>query len=110
MELYAEYIAEREGFKMIRDEYGFATYYINEHENFVYLRDIFVTKNYRRNRHAWSYADKIVEIAKELKLEKMVGSICLDTNGATASMKTLLAYGFEIKSVHGNMIYLEKEI
>lgn len=107
---YGEYISEREGYSLIEDEYGFASYIINDAENLVYIRDIFVTANYRRKKNCFGYADKIVELAKARGCTKLVGSICVASNGSTESMKMMLAYGFKLKSLHGSMIYLEKEI
>lgn len=110
MSFYSQYIAEREGYRMVEDDYGFATYYLNLEEGLVYIRDIFVVPSYRRKKNCFGYADRIVEIAKESGIKKLVGSIDIGTRGATESMKMMLAYDFKLKSLHGNMILLEKEI
>lgn len=110
MSHYGEYLLEREGFYTLEDDYGFATYILNKEENLVYIRETFVTKNYRRKGICFGYMDKIVEIAKDREITKLVGSACVNAKGSTESMKMMLAYGFKLRNLNGSMIFLEKEI
>jgi GNAT superfamily N-acetyltransferase len=104
---YLEYITEREGLSYINCKEGLAIYKkINK--DTVYLQDIFVNPEYRKQGVATMIADKVADIAKENGCTYMLGSVCADANGATASLKVLLAYGFELKSVSGNMVYFIK--
>lgn len=105
---YADYIKEREGFDIIEDQYGFATYKIFGEE--CYLRDIYVTPQYRRSSIAMSYCDQIEQIAKESGCKFLTGSIAIGANGNTESLKAVLAAGFKLQRTTMDGIILIKEI
>lgn len=106
--LFAQYKKEREGAHVVEDENGFATAIpLDDH---FYIDEIFVAKGYRKQNFASSYADKLVEIARKLNYNKILGSVDVNANNATTSVKVLLAYGMHLHSVDGNIIYFEKNI
>ena len=106
--LFAQYKKEREGAYIIEDENGFATAIpLDDH---FYIDEIFVAKGYRNQSFAATYADKLVEIARKLNYSKILGSVDVNANGSTTSLKVLLAYGMTLHSVDGNIIYFEKSI
>lgn len=106
--LYAQYIYERQNKSIIEDENGFASYYyINDS---CYIEEIYVKRECRKAGIASKYADTIAADAKAKKARQLVGSINLNTNNATTSMKALLAYGFQLTSAANNMIYLTKAL
>lgn len=106
--LFAQYKKEREGAYVIEDENGFAT--AIPLDDYFYIDEIFVAKGYRNQDFASSYADKLVLKALELNYNKILGSVDVNANGATTSIKVLLAYGMKLKSIEGNIIYFEKNI
>lgn len=106
--LYGRYISEREGREILEDERGFATYTFTK--DGIYIQEIYVLPEFRQEGVASQYADVIAGIAKANGLSKLFGSVCPSAKGSTASMKVLLAYGFEIESAAINMIYLVKNI
>lgn len=107
MSLYAEYIKEREGRDIIEDERGFASYtFINDS---VYIQEIYVRPKFRKEGVAAQYADTIATIAKSKGYSKMIGSVCPSAQGATESLKVLLAYGFKLQSSESNFIWFVKE-
>jgi GNAT superfamily N-acetyltransferase len=108
MSLYADYVKEREGKFIIEDNLGFAVYTISG--EVCYIVDIYVVPDQRKNGLASSYADLIVEAAKEAGCTKLLGSVDPTTNGATASLKVLLAYGFSLSCIDDNLIYFVKDI
>jgi GNAT superfamily N-acetyltransferase len=110
MSLFGEYIKEREGKRIIEDEYGFATYYTYNNNEFMYIEDLYVVPEKRKEGRASYYADEVASIARKKGIKKLLGSIDLEANGSTTNMKVLLAYGFELYSANGNIIYLKKEI
>jgi len=105
---YGKYIKERTGKNILEKPYGFATYLFEG--DYVYIEDIYVDKEARNNTKASHMADEIAEIAKSKGVNKMLGSVCPSTAGATESLKVLLGYGFKLLSSEPNMIYFIKEI
>lgn len=108
MSLYGSYIAEREGYNIIEDEGGFATYKI--FPDGCYLRDIYVKPELRKGGLASYLADMVLLKAKEAGCKVVLGSVSPDANGATTSLKVLLAYGFELSGMDDKLIYFKKDI
>lgn len=108
MSLYAQYIQERENKAIVENDKGFATYHFVQ--EYCYIEDIFVLKEYRKSGLAASFADQITEIAKSKNYNKLLGSVDIRANGATESVKVLLAYGFRVLNTETNLIYFVKDI
>lgn len=105
---YGLYIKEREGKSILENEHGFFTYKIQGEE--CYIEDIFIKKESRRKNIGTEMADEIYKIAKASGCKFLTGSCIPSTNGATESMKAMLAYGFQIHSCTTDRIVLFKEI
>lgn len=108
MSLYGDYIKEREGFGIVEDERGFATYEANP--DFWYIIDIYVKPEHRKSKLASTYADVIAAMAHNQGVKLLRGSVDPTTSGATDSVKVLLAYGFKIIGIEGPLIWFEKGI
>lgn len=108
MRQLAEYIKEREGFDSIVTDEGFATYKVMGEE--CYIRDIWVQKDYRKGHVATEMADEIAAIARRNGCKYLSGSVCTTANNPTASVKILLAYGFEVHSAIQNGILFRKDL
>jgi predicted GNAT family acetyltransferase len=106
--LYAQYKEERENSIIIEDEYGFCS--AVDLGNALYIDEIFVSKEYRKDGKAASYADKIVDMARNKEYKMIYGSVDPLANNSTISMKVLLAYGFKLLRIENNLIYLELQI
>lgn len=106
--LYAKYIKEREQLEIVENEFGFATYKIFGEE--VYIQDIYVVPEMRKTGMAKTIADQICFYAKEKGAKKVFGSVDPNANGATESIKILIAYGMTVHSVNGPLIYFSKDI
>lgn len=106
---YASYIYERLGKSIIEDDRGFATFsYIND---MCYIEDIYVAPAHRLQSVGSEYANQISNEARAKGATKLVGSVNLKAKNGTASMRALLAYGFELDFCDNNqMIYLVKEL
>lgn len=108
MSLYGEYILEREGYSIIEDERGFATYVIAKDE--VYVRDVYVKKEFRQEGVASQYL-KLIELeAMNVNCKWIFTSVCVNANGTSDSLKAVLFYGFELHSLKGEMAYFKKEL
>lgn len=110
MSLYGDYIAEREGFYIVEDDCGFATFRYNFEALECYIRDIYVKPAHRKDHVASRYADKIAELAKDEGCKHLTGTVAPGTAGATASLKVLLAYGFKLHSIQDGLIWFSKEL
>lgn len=106
--LFGDYIKEREGKRIIEEDYGFVVYQIFNDQ--CYIEDIFIEKQCRRAGLASELADEVVLKAKECGCKTLLGSVVPTANGATESMKALLAYGFKVQSAKENFIWFSMEI
>lgn len=108
--LYAQYLNEREGKQIVEDERGFAVYSFLPELNSVYIEDIFVLPEFRNQNIASEYADNIAAEAKSKGFLTLIGTVRPSANGATTSLKVLLAYGFEVSSSEHDAIYFRKTL
>jgi len=108
MKMFAEYIKERENKECIFSDKGFATFLFENKT--CYIESIYVKQEHRKSGEASRLADKITEIAVEKGCNLLMGSVSPMANGSTASLKVLLAYGFNLVSSTNNFIILSKEI
>lgn len=106
--LYAQYILEREGRHCIETEEGYATYDIRGQE--CHLVDIYVIPTHRKNGIASELADRVANEAKDRGCKYLLGSVVPTANGATDSLKALLAYKMQLLKADVNFIWLAKEI
>lgn len=108
LSLYASYIQERENKFIIESDKGFATYtFVSDG---CYIEDIYVTKEHRKSGEAARMADQIAEIAIEKGYLRLYGTVAPRANGATDSIKVLLAYGFRVNGSDANLIYMVKDL
>ena len=108
MKQLAEYFKEREGFDSILIDEGFAVYRFLGEE--CYIKDIWVSSDYRKKGVASELADTIAERARQHGCKYLTGSVSTLANNSTASVKVLLAYGFQVHSAVQNGIYFRKEL
>lgn len=107
--LYGQYILEREGFEIIENEHGFATFKIFENGE-CYLRDIFVLKEKRRGHLALDLSGQVEEIAKKRGAKYMTGTVSPHANNPTASIKAVLGAGYRLLSAGAEKIVFIKEL
>jgi GNAT superfamily N-acetyltransferase len=108
MDMFSEYYLEREGFRTVTTDYGFASFKIDGKE--CYLKDIYVKKEHRRGGHASEIAQMVESIAIEEGCDCIKGSIVPDLPGATECLAGQLKFGFKLFSSHENFIVLIKEL
>lgn len=108
MTLYARYIAEREGFSIIENEHGFATFVIGEDS--IYLRDLYVIPDKRRSNVATSLVDEVADVGRTYKCKLLTGSVSVRSHTATENLTAVLAYGMRVRGIQGDLITFEKEL
>lgn len=106
--LWANYIWEREGKKMLERPEGFATYiFLDEH---CYIEDIYIVPEARNTDIAQSLIGQIALEAKHKGYTKLLGSAIIGKYGTDKSLSMAIKQGFKLLSANNNMIYYEKEI
>lgn len=110
MSIYADYITERTSDQIIEGYSGFVTYrYINDGKS-VYIIDIYIIPEERKKGGASALADLVIEKAKEKGCVEVLGTVVPSAKGSTASLKVLLAYGFELQGASSDLIIFRKDI
>lgn len=104
--MFKDYLKEREGFETFETEVGFMTYKVFGKE--FYIRDMYIAPAFRRQRAAWSMADSIFQLARELGCEYVTGTIYQGAEGNDASLAAMLAYGFKISGWNAEKIVFVK--
>jgi hypothetical protein len=106
--MYAEYLKEREDKNVLENEHGFVVFkYFDE---FTYIIDIFVKPEMRKTHVARDLANEVCAISRAMGKKQILGSVDVRANGATESLKVLLAYGMRVDSVDGQVIYFKKDL
>ena len=100
MSLYADYVKERLGWRVIEIEAGFICYDIRP--PLASVEEIYIRPDQRGKGFASRLADKVVEIAKEEGAHTLFASIIPGVNGAEHSLMTQLKYGFKLHSINAD--------
>ncbi len=108
MEMYADYVSEREGRNVIWTDHGFIKYYIEK--NTLYIDDIYVRPAMRHTGLGQELANGLVEMAKAKGCTQMVGQVVPSANGSDKSMNNLIAYGMRLYASAHNIVYFIKDI
>lgn len=107
---FGSYIYEREGKSIHETEKGFVTYMFWPDLGSVYMEDIYVAPEFRRTKATFELVAAVEAQAKLKGYKTLVGSIKPTANGATTSLKGMLAHGFEVDSCDGTLIWFKKQI
>jgi len=110
MNLYAEYIKERENKDLIEKDYGFCTYEILG--QYVYLADVYVSKDERQKGLCKDLVEEVVRIGKENGCKHILTSFCLKATNWEISKKVIKQCGFKFhrKDKVNKIIYTIMEI
>ena len=108
MSLYGDYIKEREGKEIVESGHGFASYKIIGQE--CHVGDVYIKPEFRKAGIASDFGDEIVKRAREAGCNFLIATVAPSLKGATISLISQLAYGFELHSAHEDFIILKKEI
>lgn len=107
---YGRYVYEREGKSIHETDKGFVTYVFWPKFNSVYMEDIYVAPEFRRSKVTFELVSAVESVARLKGYKTLVGSVKPTANGATTSLKGMLAHGFEVDSCDGNLIWFKKLI
>ena len=107
--LYAQYLKERTNGECLEIEHAFATYHFVGTDS-LYIEDVYVVPEYRRSRKSTELWNKIVEIAKQKGITKILGSVDLSLPSRDVSIKWIYERDMRISHVQNNMLYFIKEV
>lgn len=106
--MYKDYLWEREGAQVVEVDGGFAVF--KDLGSGVYLQDIYVEPSQRQSGLGRQLLEAVETETRRRGYTTLLGSCDVSANGATVSAKAILATGFQISSVQGNMIYFKKDL
>jgi len=108
MELYKNYLLERENTHLYYDEDSFITYEFID--NYCYIKEVYVAPEKRRAGKAIELGKMVQDLAREKGMHYVMGSVCLSTNGWEKSLQGMYKDGYLLKETDGDMIYLIKDL
>lgn len=108
MDMFIDYIKEREGKSAIVTDHGFMKYAIEK--DVLYIEDIYVKPEFRHLGHGQQMASGLVDMAKAKGCKKLMGSVVPSTKGAQKSMLNLMQFGMNLHSAYHDRIFFIKEI
>ena len=108
--LWGLYIKERLNKEMLETAGGFATYYFVPDKMAVYVEDVFVKKEMRQTGIASYLVNEISLIAKKNGMNKVFVTVQPSSNGSTACIQAIIAYGFKLSYSTNDAILFVREI
>lgn len=106
--MYKEYLKERENAELVEFPHGFIVLKILPDS--IYLQDIYVKPEFRKLGVGREMLTHVEQVAVAAGKKSILGSCSPAANGATGSMKSMFACGFELLSCEKDMIYLTKDL
>lgn len=106
MQLYAEYIKEREGMSLYFIDHGFISYLLAD--NYLYIADMYVKPDYRRKGVGQELLNHVTDIAKKDKKKYILAQVDTSTNGFNASIDGMLKNNFEFYSSNEDVMHFRK--
>ena len=110
MSLYAQYLSEYVGDRIVETPKGYATYRFMNDNKSVYIIDIYVIPDERKTGYGSSLAEEIVQRAKKVGSTELLGTVSLKANNPSDSFKVLLAYGMKPFSATNDIVIFRKDI
>lgn len=107
--MYGAYVKERLGKEYYETAFGFVIYswYL---EDAIYIEELYIKLEHRLEGFGTLMVDEVCDIARKAGKKYLVGTVCPSANGATISIKALLAYKMHLWRIEGDLIFLSKEL
>lgn len=112
MELYKQYLKEREDIELIYNQSGFISYYESAIQNnkCIHIEDLFVQKEMRGSGIGQYLGNKVEEIAIRNNINYLTCNIIKSTNGWQNALRLFKIFGFEVKAEINDKIFLVKQL
>lgn len=104
MELYKQYLKEREDIDLIYTDECFITYKVYE-DNTAAIIDIYSSPKVRGKQVMKALVEKLLVEFKENNIKTVLGYTDITTNGWQRSEELMLKFGFKYKDVHPDDSY-----
>ncbi len=108
MNLYEQYIKERENLDVIKTDKGFITYRINFPN--CLINSYFVSKEFRQEGHGYFLANQVFEICKQAGVKTVFCQSDESANGHDLSKFTIENFGFELLEKEGAVSVYKMEV
>jgi len=106
MELYKQYLQERENREVEYDNHCFLTY--ERDGNAIVVFDIYSDKEVRGTKYMLEFCNKFYDKMRKDGVEIAYGMTDMSTNGWEYSEKLLLKYGFKFMGIDPTNINVKK--
>lgn len=91
---FSDYIAEKQGCKVLENEYGFVVYLIKEGGN-LHIANMYVAPEFRNQRKGSTLMDMVIEkVAPENNCDLITANCDLSQMNPELSMKAILGYNY----------------
>lgn len=108
MSLWAKYISERQGHRIIESDHAFVSY--NVQGDKIYLEDLYVAPEHRKRGVAQGLMSSLEKIGKEHGCKALITTTSTKTKGATYSLFVSIKYGLKVFKSDENYVWLYKEL
>ncbi len=108
MNMYEQYIKERENLEVIKTEKGFIVYRIDFPS--CMINDCFVVKGARNERHGTFLTNQVFEICKQAGVKTVYCNTDERANGYDLSVHSIESFGFEHCLRSGNINTYKMEV
>ena len=106
--LFAKYISDRQGHKILEDGAGFIIYKINEDECFIV--DMYVDENIQQTGRGKNLISALADLARFEKCKYISANIHLWDKNANKTLLAALYTGFKVVKAEVGILVILKEI
>lgn len=109
LDLFEQYVLEREGGILLKHEHGFAIYK-DYNDTLAYLQDVYVEPEHRRKGIAKQLLRQAIDIAKKSNKTALLTTTDVGANNAQKSVMTILKSNFKILKLENTVIWYIMEL
>lgn len=106
--LYAKFIDEREGAKILEHKCGFVTYKLEGDECFIC--NMFVALEFRQGGYARALVEGLEALALAAGCKILTGNIHLNDHGSNATLISSLLIGFQVAAANNGSLLIVKQV
>jgi hypothetical protein len=110
LQMYADYLEERWGYKVFEREYGFFSYATMEskQEKVIFVQDYYLVKGERGfTKNNVKLFNDIKDLARKEQASSIIGNVYLDSKNGKKILRLFVLLGFEIVSGNGKEMVVE---
>lgn len=108
MDLFKEYLKERENKEVIENEYGFIIYKLFDKECFI--ADFYIKPAFRNTIVLPNFIDQLAKIAKSSECDHISAKLYIADNGHQKTLMAAFKMGFNILSTNNDCIIIIKKL